>query len=471
MFELINPPIRPNDDRYAKRLPPQSSWRRASNVALDAHADIRTIGGIFNAAPARPLSADTVASTVSTFKRAPAPGAPDNGTQVRNVAKAPTSSIAGTRIERARHLLAAFCRCIASLFGRRPWYDSVVFDVRRPDIRGETSVPLPEPIVPPDTEVFGGTIATPYAKYEVPPGDRMHIHDLSNAHRGLDAGYAVRKGLEHTEDARRTFFGTRGILHKDASAFLAAPLQVSKRPELSLPDNATASDVLRCAADQGVGIVVGEWHSSAESKKLLCDNMAMLAANGVSVLYLEHLLSDFHQHALDAYQAGNAPDMPAVLSEYLDAQDWGHHTDPDHGFRKLVEAAHDHGIAIVALDCMASYRLKGIYAPADLRTKMFSYFAQAVIGHHQGKADPANGHKWVALVGNTHTNTYQGIPGLAELTGAIGVRIARRKDDKDGKEVEVDPGAELRGGLGESGFVRADYVLNLPPVERSASPK
>jgi len=32
-------------------------------------------------------------------------------------------------------------------------------------------------------------------------------------------------------------------------------------------------------------------------------------------------------------------------------------------------------------------------------------------------------HKWVALVGNSHANTFQGIPGLAELTGVPGLRV------------------------------------------------
>jgi len=41
--------------------------------------------------------------------------------------------------------------------------------------------------------------------------------------------------------------------------------------------------------------------SELTSKKLLIDNMKILASKGVKVLYLEHLFSDLHQEYLDKY--------------------------------------------------------------------------------------------------------------------------------------------------------------------------
>jgi hypothetical protein len=451
MFESINPPIRPNGELYAKRLPPQNSVWRAYVAAIVPPSDIRIPAILFEAGLAKRPPRAVPACTV---KAVPATDAADNVGRVGDAAQVPRGSV-------ARRLLAVLRRCIEALFRRERHHGFAVFNAPTPDIR---ACVLAGPVPPCEVDRFGKALASPYAKYEVPPGHRQHTHDLLNTHRGLNEDYHVPRGLDHTQAARREFFALRRSLLKDADEFLAGRLELPETPKLSLPAHATASDMLRCGLEEGEGILVGECHSSAESKKLLMDNMAMLAANGVGVLYLEHVLSDLHQHALDAYNSGQG--MPEVLSNYLEGQDRGHHTDPNYSFRKLVEAAHDHGIAIVAIDCLASYEIKGIYTPPNLRGRMFSYFAQAVIRHHQGKTDPARGHKWIALVGNTHTNTYQGVPGLAELTGAIGLRIAVSKNKK---EVDVDLGAELGGGLRGSGFVKAHYVLNLPPVERSRS--
>ena len=61
-------------------------------------------------------------------------------------------------------------------------------------------------------------------------------------------------------------------------------------------------------------------------------------------------------------------------------------------------------------------------SPADLiRYEMFSYFASQTIRADQAKS---GARKWIAFTGNTHANTYQGVPGLAELEGAIGVRVS-----------------------------------------------
>lgn len=73
-----------------------------------------------------------------------------------------------------------------------------------------------------------------------------------------------------------------------------------------------------------------------------------------------------------------------------------------------------------ALDCFASYCVDGMPDKATSRTAMFSYFANEVITQDQVAHGP---HRWVALMGNTHTDTFLGVPGLARLQGAISLHV------------------------------------------------
>jgi len=104
-----------------------------------------------------------------------------------------------------------------------------------------------------------------------------------------------------------------------------------------------------------------------------------------------------------------------------------------------VQTAQRHGIRVVAIDCLASYYLKGLPDPHDnLRQLVMNYYAQLVI-------NSTTEHKWLALLGHTHTNAYNFIPGVAELTGGLGIRI--KVDANLWGEIKLDPGAPPVSGL------------------------
>ena len=88
-------------------------------------------------------------------------------------------------------------------------------------------------------------------------------------------------------------------------------------------------------------------------------------------------------------------------------------------YSEVIQAAGKYGIRVRALDCTASYHVKGLEGITD-RNQLFSYFAAQVIKADQTAHGP---HKWVAFVGSGHTNTQLGVPGLAELQGAISLHI------------------------------------------------
>ena len=119
---------------------------------------------------------------------------------------------------------------------------------------------------------------------------------------------------------------------------------------------------------------------------------------------------------------------------------------------------------ICTIDCAASYYLKGLRDPAPTsRQQILSYFADRKITRHQQVMGP---HKWIALVGNSHTNTYKKlVPGIAELQGGIGVRVIDVKPGA-GNTVMADAGELLRDRLSpEQHFVKADFRITLETVQ------
>lgn len=73
-------------------------------------------------------------------------------------------------------------------------------------------------------------------------------------------------------------------------------------------------------------------------------------------------------------------------------------------------------------DYLTLHRDRYTHQPAlDLTHRLaeMNYFAVRQIETFH----PVDGGKWIAWVGERHMNTTGGVPGVAELTGAIGVRI------------------------------------------------
>jgi hypothetical protein len=251
----------------------------------------------------------------------------------------------------------------------------------------------------------------------------------------------------------------RKRLAADVSAFFANP-ELPPRPEIPvIKATANSKDIFKQIFEKSSGLVIGENHASIGSKKLLIESMPQLAKLKVKTLYMEHLLTDFHQVELDAFSRTGS--MPKGLKRYLKSLDTGHRTDPSGQFTflALVKAANEHHIRVRAIDCMASYRLAGLPDHTNtLRQQAMNYFARLVIRADQTAHGAGN---WVALVGNSHANTFKGVPGVSELEGAIGLRI---EDVSKGRSsgIEVDPGAGMTTAMGaNAGFVKSDLRLQM----------
>ncbi|QVW24388.1 membrane-targeted effector domain-containing toxin [Pseudomonas hormoni] len=303
--------------------------------------------------------------------------------------------------------------------------------------------------------------------YDVPPKWRAN---LKNAAGGFqDKLLPDSVDVTHNNEAFQHFKGIRKRLYEDAARFYADP-QLPPRPDMpSLDPHVTQGPFIRIFFEESQGLVIGESHAGIGSKQFLIDNMQALAEQSVKTLYMEHLLTDFHQAALDAFAETSV--MPRDVETYLTGLDAGHLTDPleRYTFLTLVREANKHGIRIQAIDSMASYRLSGMRVrDATARHKMMNFHARTII-----RADQAarGSHKWIALMGNSHSNIYQGVAGVSELEGVFGLRV---EDVAEGLSngIEPDPGINFTNDLGESeGFVQGDLRLQVetPWVLRTSS--
>lgn len=298
--------------------------------------------------------------------------------------------------------------------------------------------------------------------YGMPAETRSTLHDLINfKRRGLDSKYF----LEGVEDSRaqELFFRLRNKLQKDARKIIAHELP--SRPTVpSVSPEISQGDLLEDLYQHTNGVVIGENHSSIASKKLIIDNLPLLARQEVKTLYMEHLLSDLHQADLDRFfETGH---MSKSLLHDLRKLDLGHHTDPNgiYTFEQLVIKARSHSLEIRAIDCAASYHIREIDHPAlTTRQQMFSFFASRTLRKHQAVM---GSHKWIALVGNSHANTYEKIvPGLAELEGGIGIRVVDVTPGQS-RGVFIDPGENLPIGLtGRQSLIKSDLRVEVETLK------
>ncbi|RMM80935.1 Type III effector HopAC1 [Pseudomonas coronafaciens pv. striafaciens] len=296
------------------------------------------------------------------------------------------------------------------------------------------------------------------ATYDMPPDTRTTLHTLANFEKkGLDMEYF----FENTKfDTVRHTFGLRRKNLQQAAANISATA-LPPRPTLPvIQPRITTAGLLETLFQHTDGVVVGESHFSVASKKLIIDNLPLLSQQNVKTLYMEHLLTDLHQADLDRFlETGQ---MSKTLLHDLKTLDRGHLTDPDkvYTFEQLIIKARQQGLEIRAIDCASSYHLKGIASEESItRQQMMNYFASRTMRKHQ---EVMGSHKWIALVGNSHSNTYQGVvPGIAELEGGIGLRVVDVVPGQS-KGVMVDPGELVSGDIATSNvYLKADYRVEM----------
>jgi hypothetical protein len=255
-------------------------------------------------------------------------------------------------------------------------------------------------------------------------------------------------------------------LATDAGKFLQ-DAQLPPRPEVPrLPRDASSEQIIRSLYARSNGLVLGEGHAQLGSKAFLIDNMVLLKKQKVKVLYMEHFMTDFQQADMEVFN--RTGQMPKDLQEYVADLDQGHGTDPSgrYTFKQVLMAAQRQGIRIQSIDCLASYRQAWSATPAPYsRQKMMNYFAHLTIDADQAAR---GSNKWIALVGNTHSSTFNGVPGVSELQGTLGLRIEDIEIGKLGG-IDIDPGLSATNSDNVIQHVQGDLRLQLAVTPLKAS--
>lgn len=286
-------------------------------------------------------------------------------------------------------------------------------DFRLAQTATQPTKPLPDlPVQTPASEPSGH-----FAEFDIPPAHHQMIEQMAGEHRGLDTRYY--QGLEDRMPAFQTFTAIRQRLHDTASQAFTNYEYVARPSLTHLSTATTETAFIERLYAQKQGLVIGESHLHESSKYFLIKHMKSLKKQGVKTLYMEHVLTDLHQDALDAFHT--TLKMPTSLESYLLMMDRGQMPTyrGSHTFTNVIKAANKQGIRVRALDCTASYHIKGLRGQ-HTRQSLFSYFANEVIKADQLATGP---HKWVAFVGSSHTDLHVLIPGIADLQGAVSLHV------------------------------------------------
>ncbi|MCK3864014.1 membrane-targeted effector domain-containing toxin [Pseudomonas sp. B329] len=172
---------------------------------------------------------------------------------------------------------------------------------------------------------------------------------------------------------------------------------------------APAAEVITEALKVSNGIVFGESHKEMASFKLLFDNVEKFKQEGVKKIYFEGVI-DLPPKGIVDDGIGNLanPNLPR--------------TQPT--FDELKAKFELHGIEVLPLDHYYLTRHKDAKLGrtetgfgSRQRLEEFNYYASEVIQANSGTE------KWLALVGHSHMNTTEGVPGLAEMTGSISIGV------------------------------------------------
>lgn len=310
----------------------------------------------------------------------------------------------------------------------------------------------------------GADNASAISQYQMPVLMRETVADMLTDTSLFSEDYEPSGiGAQPIKDVRQLFFQTRAKLEQDSAAFfsnLPSSFMQPVLPRFNLHDpQPTIIEKLLRASD---GLVIGESHSAESSKAFLMDNMQLLARQGVKRIYFEHLLTDVHTPLLKAFYRSRTAPMADELRNYLNGI-YPLSLNRYYSFSNVVTKARDAGIKVQPIDCTASYILHDLPDGTNtLRQRMMNYYATEVIQWAQTtKHSPG---KWVALVGDSHSNVFKGIPGLAELTGSIGLRI---EDSTPAQRlgIEPDPGRTASLGIAKGkATVRANLILRVDPA-------
>ncbi|HWH87802.1 MAG TPA: membrane-targeted effector domain-containing toxin [Pseudomonas sp.] len=247
------------------------------------------------------------------------------------------------------------------------------------------------------------------------------LHDdvvrLMSESNGLNTSLSPAK---QDSELFTAFIDTRQRLGKaarDASTGFK-PAKTEALPTITADE--TFDTFLQKIADGRLNLLIGENPSEVSAKALLRQYMKALKDAGYETLYVAQVFTDLHQAELDIFHLTQR--MPERLKTHLQKLSASRPSGyvGDNNYLEVCEAAAKYDMRVRAIDCVASYNVKGLLDPELSRKEMFSYFATEAIKADQQLHGP---HKWIALIDRTQTNYSLGVPGLGETLSAVSLHV------------------------------------------------
>lgn len=220
----------------------------------------------------------------------------------------------------------------------------------------------------------------------------------------------------------------------NADSLLSIP-SISKKPTvINAFDAFKDSMLIKACLKENQGFILAEKHADKSPKQFLVDNMALLKSLGVTTIYMEHLLHDRHQSMLDDYMnsSANNTSLPKELELYLKQLDKERNLSGMASYTGVVRTAKKFQIRIIAIDSEAIYRLgvknKLIDLDDEENTKSrIKAMNTRMLELHRHYYD---GNKFTSLIGNAHSSTCLGVPGVSDVLAVPNLVIADIEDER-----------------------------------------
>ncbi|MDI3250024.1 MULTISPECIES: membrane-targeted effector domain-containing toxin [unclassified Pseudomonas] len=231
------------------------------------------------------------------------------------------------------------------------------------------------------------------------------------------------------------------------------PLDPPNRP--TIPETKPyekVPDLIEKALDNSDVVIFGESHQHLAMFREIDASIELFKRKNVKVVGIEGVVYDNRGLLKDDGMGHTGPNLRPAHPQY--------------NLQTLIKKFQDAGIEVVPLDHFYLTRHRhdrNAYTKLSTtqrnlkRLKEFNYYAARVIEQHKHKG------KVVALVGRQHINTTQGVTGLAEATGGIGIGVYERTGMKVGygtNSKDIKPGP--MGTLNADNDLAGDLQIYSP---------
>ncbi|KRP66762.1 membrane-targeted effector domain-containing toxin [Pseudomonas orientalis] len=202
---------------------------------------------------------------------------------------------------------------------------------------------------------------------------------------------------------------------------LQTQLALPRPPIPSTKPYESVSDLIEKALDSSDIVIFGENHRHLATFRTLDEHITLFKRKNVKVIGIEGVVYDNKMRLKDDGMGDTGPGQRPA--------------DPALNLQALIQKFQDNGIEVVPLDHFyltrhrhdrSAYTNLSETERNTRRLKEMNYYASRELLRHKHKG------KVIALVGRQHINTTQGITGLAEATGGLGIGVYERAGLKIG---------------------------------------